>query len=331
VAIFDGKPGTPGSKTIAAKIVRGVRSESAHTWHDWTPTAIGPHHLYSRVNEPGKHQAASDLLVEVVRAPGDLNADGRVDTHDITMLDRDLGKSVADSACGSECDLNGDGKISQTDKTLMTNLCESTQCAFASVYYADGRITEMEPDMRAVRAQDFAARTTWLAVHPEHAGRVSQTTPQIIGLSAYQQELARKQSLRSTRYWYKGAAVTKGALAPKAAIPAARVAIHTEKPARNGTTVDIPVTIVNSGVGQVKGVQLTNVSLRTLAGSGQATIATGTLPTQVGDLLPGASKTITLRVNMPATVLRLSITEEGHLTDVNGTVQKYSVAQTIIP
>jgi hypothetical protein len=66
VAIFDGKPGTPGSKTIAAKIVRGVRSESAHTWHEWTPTAIGPHHLYSRVNEPGKHQAASDLLVEVV-------------------------------------------------------------------------------------------------------------------------------------------------------------------------------------------------------------------------------------------------------------------------
>jgi len=95
--------------------------------------------------------------------------------------------------------------------------------------------------------------------------------------------------------------------------------------------VDVPLTIVNSGREQVKGVQLTNVALRTLAGSGQATIEAGTLPVQIGDLAPGASKTITLRLNVPTTVQRLSITQEGHLSDAGGAVQKYSMAQAIIP
>ena len=48
--------------------------------------------------------------------PEDLDGDGDVDRGDITLLLRDRGKSVTQSACGPACDLDGDGQITALGK-----------------------------------------------------------------------------------------------------------------------------------------------------------------------------------------------------------------------
>ena len=59
----------------------------------------------------------------------DLDSDGDVDRDDLSILLRDLGKSVTQSACGPRCDLNGDGQITNLDAHELIQLCSRPQCA----------------------------------------------------------------------------------------------------------------------------------------------------------------------------------------------------------
>ncbi len=211
VSIFDGKPGRRNSKTIAIRTLRGVSPDGTSAWFTWTPKNKGLHHLYAVIQNTTGTTPLGDVVVNVRRAPGDLNEDGRVDRHDLNMLNRDLKKAVAGSACGEECDLDGDGKITQKDADLMSQLCDSESCAFEHPEYVGGA-SPHEPDMREVRKADDTARANFLAAHAEDTETVSNAD-QVTAAQLYQPEVQRKQGLRSIQYWYKGKQVTSGLFA----------------------------------------------------------------------------------------------------------------------
>jgi hypothetical protein len=212
VSIFDGKPGRRKTKTIAIKTVHGVSPDGTSAWFTWTPRTKGPHHLYAVVQNTAGITQLGDVLVKVRRSPGDLNGDGRVDRHDLDMLNRDLKKTVTRSACGEECDFDGDGKITRKDADLMMQLCDSQFCAFARSEYMGGGVSSSEPDMREIRKADKIAAMEFITAHPEDKEEMS-SSDDTAGSQQYQEELHRKQSLRNVQYWYKGKPVTSGPFA----------------------------------------------------------------------------------------------------------------------
>jgi len=60
---------------------------------------------------------------------GDLDGDGDVDRNDLNILLLDRNKPVSQSACGSACDLDGDGIITGLDARKLVLLCTRPRCA----------------------------------------------------------------------------------------------------------------------------------------------------------------------------------------------------------
>jgi hypothetical protein len=209
VSIYDGKPGARNTKTIAIKTVQGVTPDGTSSWFSWTPKKKGSHHLYAVIQNTSGPTSLGDVVIYVRRAPGDLNGDGRVDRHDMNMLNRDLGKRVADSDCGESCDLDGDGKITAKDLDLMSQACDSADCSFRSIEYVGGAASAEEPEMRGVRQREEAS----LAAFRQSAGEVGDAESSEAQL--FQAERQRKQSLRSVKYYYRGKPVTQGPFAKR--------------------------------------------------------------------------------------------------------------------
>jgi hypothetical protein len=207
VSIFDGKPGARKTKTIAIKTLHGVNPDGTSSWFTWTPNKKGPHHLYAVIQNPTGTTSLGDVVIYVRRAPGDLNGDGRVDRHDLNMLNRDLGQEVAGSACGETCDLDGDGKVTDKDMQLMSALCDAADCAFGHIEYVGGKSPE-EPDVREVRKSENTAT----AANAELLSDLDSAKESEL----YKAELQRKESLRSIRYYYRGKPVTAGPFAQPA-------------------------------------------------------------------------------------------------------------------
>ena len=75
--------------------------------------------------------AAGASLTPGVAAPdpGDIDGDGDVDSNDLTKLLADRNKTVAESTCGSACDLNADLRIDALDARKLVTLCTRPRCA----------------------------------------------------------------------------------------------------------------------------------------------------------------------------------------------------------
>ena len=69
---------------------------------------------------------------------GDLDTDGDVDREDLDILLLDRDRSVAESSCGSPCDLDGDGRISGLDARKLVLLCTRVRCNREPVADAGG-------------------------------------------------------------------------------------------------------------------------------------------------------------------------------------------------
>jgi hypothetical protein len=100
---------------------------------------------------------------------------------------------------------------------------------------------------------------------------------------------------------------------------------------RSGTTLTAQVQFTNTGFSAAKMFNIDTITARTLSGSGVVTLTGPTLPAAEGALGIGASTTVALTLNVPATVTRFSLTESGNLQDAAGESYNYSVAQTVIP
>ena len=100
---------------------------------------------------------------------------------------------------------------------------------------------------------------------------------------------------------------------------------------QSGTTVTLNLQLTNTGLTAAQAVNITQMTFRTLSGSGTVTLASPVLPAAEGTLGIGASITVPLTLNVPTTVTRFSMTEGGNLRDGVGNTYTYSIAQTIIP
>jgi hypothetical protein len=94
------------------------------------------------------------------------------------------------------------------------------------------------------------------------------------------------------------------------------------------------VTFTNTGTGIARNLKLNQVALRTLSGTGTVTYnapLSPPLPATLGDVGVGASTTVRLYLNVPSTVTRFSIGENGQYSDVSGTTFNYSISQAVFP
>jgi hypothetical protein len=76
------------------------------------------------------------------------------------------------------------------------------------------------------------------------------------------------------------------------------------------------------------------LTFRTLSGTGTVTCNTTlspALPLAIGNLDVGTAVTTRLYLNVPSTVTRLSLTENGPVQNVLGTNYNYSTAEAVIP
>ncbi len=92
----------------------------------------------------------------------------------------------------------------------------------------------------------------------------------------------------------------------------------------------IELTLLNVGLGVADQVVLTNVTFRTLIGSGSAQLSVVAPPILVGRLEPGASWLLRLAVDIPATVKRFSVTEAAAVYDAAGGTTVLSGSQSFI-
>jgi uncharacterized protein len=98
--------------------------------------------------------------------------------------------------------------------------------------------------------------------------------------------------------------------------------------AAGASTLTIEVT--NIGGGHAYNVAITQLLLRTLAGTGTVTHSTP-LPILIPALAPGQSHEFTVQLTVPPTVTRFSITEHGAHFDAGGARRAFSLSQLVIP
>jgi hypothetical protein len=119
-----------------------------------------------------------------------------------------------------------------------------------------------------------------------------------------------------------------GARPPVPSAPS--ISISASNGSRNGTQLPVLLTIVNTGAAKVESIDFSQITLRTLAGAGEATIASPGVPIQVGGLLPRGVTTVSLILNVPSTLRKLAITENGTL-ESNSTSYQFSLGQLVLP
>ncbi|MCX2861428.1 hypothetical protein OOZ63_06205 [Paucibacter sp. PLA-PC-4] len=96
----------------------------------------------------------------------------------------------------------------------------------------------------------------------------------------------------------------------------------------------IDVQLSNSGLGLAQAIQIKAVRPRTLSGSGTVSYngaLSPALPITVPDLTMGQSSIVRLHFNVPASVTRFSVVEDGVMTDKFGRVLNFSISQSVIP
>lgn len=98
------------------------------------------------------------------------------------------------------------------------------------------------------------------------------------------------------------------------------------------TSIDVRLT--NTGVGTARSMSLNSLQLRTLAGTGTASINTAlspALPFVTPNIDVGSFITVRLTINTPPGLQRFSITENGTVSDTDGHSYSFSQGQAVIP
>jgi Beta-propeller repeat len=100
---------------------------------------------------------------------------------------------------------------------------------------------------------------------------------------------------------------------------------------QSGTTVTATLALTNAGFTAAQNININQIDLKTLGGSGTVTLTSPSLPLAAGPLAIGATTTVPLTFTSPTSVTRFSLTEGGTVRDAAGNGYSFSIAQTIIP
>jgi hypothetical protein len=97
----------------------------------------------------------------------------------------------------------------------------------------------------------------------------------------------------------------------------------------NGTTMTLNLQIINQGPGPGVNTTITSFSARTLSGSGTVTVAAPSVPSSVGNLAVGGVAVVVLTLNVPSSVSRFSLVQNGNVQDAGGTTYTYSTSEVV--
>jgi hypothetical protein len=94
----------------------------------------------------------------------------------------------------------------------------------------------------------------------------------------------------------------------------------------------VDVQFKNAGAGIGQNVTITNVTFRTLTGTGTVTYnstLSPLLPDSLGNLNAGATVTVRFFINAPLTVTHFSINENGSVTDASNKTYSFAAGQAV--
>lgn len=128
--------------------------------------------------------------------------------------------------------------------------------------------------------------------------------------------------------YYEGAQSNTVAVVIQSQVEQPTLAIDAAMGASGETPQPVLLTVRNPGAAEDAAITLSQISLRTLSGSGEATLVSP-VPIVVGSLAPGESRTVTVLVQVPATVRKLALTENGSFQTGAATYQ-FSEGQVVI-
>jgi hypothetical protein len=94
--------------------------------------------------------------------------------------------------------------------------------------------------------------------------------------------------------------------------------------------LSLNVQLSDIGTADAVNVMISQLTFRTLSGSGNVTLSSPKLPIGVGNIPVNNSTPVTLNLSVPATVKKFSITESGTMQDSAGKKYNYSIGQNVI-
>jgi hypothetical protein len=95
--------------------------------------------------------------------------------------------------------------------------------------------------------------------------------------------------------------------------------------------IQVPLAYSNNGTVAIRSVQINHILLRTLAGSGEATLVGPATPIKTGSINPGTWSPVTLRLKVPPTIKKLEVIEEGTIDNGELEPPKFSNGQVVFP
>ena len=113
--------------------------------------------------------------------------------------------------------------------------------------------------------------------------------------------------------------------------PLTKVSIAVAGVSQNGTRLDIQLTIHNSGTKDITLLQISKIALRTLAGVGEARLVEPALPIHIGKLTPGGLGMIALTLEVPPSVNKLVLSENGTANTGEASSYRFSLGQVVFP
>jgi hypothetical protein len=124
-----------------------------------------------------------------------------------------------------------------------------------------------------------------------------------------------------------------GATPPPESFPAPVASLHAtvDQGPHQENAVTVHLTLTNNGSLDLQNIVLNQVSLRVLAGNGNARILDQTFPMLIGDLSVGTSQTIQLKLETLATINRLQLTESGTMQNNAGATWSFSQGHVVFP
>jgi hypothetical protein len=109
------------------------------------------------------------------------------------------------------------------------------------------------------------------------------------------------------------------------------VSIRATQVSSDATQATVLLTLHNNGPVAANSIEITSVSLRTLAGTGEATVVSPSLPALINGLAPGDSTDVTVMLNVPAGIKKLQILEQGTADFGQGAPARFSDGEVLYP
>jgi hypothetical protein len=113
--------------------------------------------------------------------------------------------------------------------------------------------------------------------------------------------------------------------------PPTGITIRANQISKNQTQVNLLLSVFNSGTERANSIEITSITLRTLGGAGQATAVSPALPARVLNLAPGDSTDVPVTLNIPPTITKLGITEQGSINAAGPVLAQFSEGQVLYP